>query len=134
MEAQGIQRAAALLVSQVLLRLITHDEAWASSNRAVSRERRLRLCRPIDPSASPHLRLAASHAPAAKYLAQFPSQTLASVARFVSFVTGSMAALLLLVTMVDDRLLERPLLGRHIVWWLAALGVILTASRWIEGR
>ncbi|GAX83721.1 hypothetical protein CEUSTIGMA_g11146.t1 [Chlamydomonas eustigma] len=74
-------------------------------------------------------RLAASHTSTTKYLAQFPSQTLAAVARFVAFVTGSIAALLLLVTMMDDGLLERPLLGRHIVWWLAALGVVLTASR-----
>ena len=64
-----------------------------------------------------------------KYLGQFPSHTMMACARFVVFVTGSVAALLLLVTMMDDRLLERPLLGRHIVWWLAALGVVLTASR-----
>jgi autophagy-related protein 9 len=55
--------------------------------------------------------------------------TLVSLARFVAFVTGSFAALLLLITMVDETLLERALLGRHIVWWLAALGVVLTASR-----
>ena len=73
--------------------------------------------------------MAASHAPTCKYLAQFPSHSLAALARFVAFVSGSVAALLLLVTLVDDRLLERPLLGRHIVWWLAALGVVLTASR-----
>lgn len=33
------------------------------------------------------------------------------------------------LTMLDERLLERPLLGRHLVWWLATLGVVLTASR-----
>lgn len=74
-------------------------------------------------------RLSASHAAACKYLAQFPSHTVASAARFVAFVAGSFAALLLLVTMLDETLLERPLAGRHIVWWLAALGVVLTASR-----
>eukprot|EP00798_Chlamydomonas_sp_ICE-L_P001262 gene1262-32610_t len=42
-------------------------------------------------------RLNASHEAAVKYIAQFPSHTLASVARFVAFVTGSFAALLLLV-------------------------------------
>ena len=33
------------------------------------------------------------------------------------------------LTMLDERLLERPLWGRHLVWWLASLGVILTAAR-----
>ncbi len=33
------------------------------------------------------------------------------------------------LTLLDERLLERPLLGRHLVWWLATLGVVLTASR-----
>lgn len=31
--------------------------------------------------------------------------------------------------MMDERLLERPMMGRQLVWWLATLGVILTASR-----
>lgn len=80
------------------------------------------------------LRLSASHAAACKYLAQFPSHTVASAARFVAFVAGSFAALLLLVTMLDETLLERPLAGRHIVWWLAVLGVVLTASRALVRR
>jgi len=33
------------------------------------------------------------------------------------------------VTLLDEKLLERPLFGRHVVWWLATLGVVLTASR-----
>ncbi|KAJ9533597.1 hypothetical protein QJQ45_026663, partial [Haematococcus lacustris] len=33
------------------------------------------------------------------------------------------------MTLLDEKLLERPLLGRHLVWWLATLGVVLTASR-----
>ncbi|KAG1681142.1 hypothetical protein FOA52_015585 [Chlamydomonas sp. UWO 241] len=74
-------------------------------------------------------RLAASHAPASRYLSQFPSHMLASLARFVAFVTGSFAALLLLLTALDETLLERPLFGRHLVWWLAAIGIVLTASR-----
>lgn len=42
-------------------------------------------------------RLAAAHAPAARYVAQFPSHSLAAAARFVAFVAGSLTALLLLV-------------------------------------
>ncbi len=38
------------------------------------------------------------------------------VARFVAFVSGSFAALLLALAFIDERLLERDLLGRQIVW------------------
>lgn len=37
-------------------------------------------------------------------------------ARFVAFVAGSVAALLLVMTLLDERLLERDLLGRQLVW------------------
>ena len=40
-----------------------------------------------------------------------------NVARFVAFVAGSAEALLLVVTLLDERLLERDLFGRQIVWW-----------------
>ncbi len=60
-------------------------------------------------------RLSSSHSLACKYLAQFPSHTLVAVSRFIAFIAGSFAALLLLVTMLDETLLERPLLGRHVV-------------------
>ncbi|KAK2076101.1 hypothetical protein QBZ16_001437 [Prototheca wickerhamii] len=73
--------------------------------------------------------LNASNAAAEKYIMQFPMPVVSHVARFVAFVAGSFAALLLLLTLVDGRLLERDLLGRHIVWWLAVLGVVLAISR-----
>lgn len=38
------------------------------------------------------------------------------VARFVAFVSGSFAALLLALALVDERLLERDLMGRQLVW------------------
>jgi hypothetical protein len=38
------------------------------------------------------------------------------MARFVAFVSGSFAALLLALALIDERLLERDLLGRQIVW------------------
>jgi hypothetical protein len=34
----------------------------------------------------------------------------------VSFVAGSAAALLLVFTLIDERLLERDLFGRQLVW------------------
>lgn len=61
-------------------------------------------------------RLNASHKAAERYIAQFPSATLNHAARFVAFVAGSFAALLLFAALVDDVLLERHLFGRTIVW------------------
>lgn len=46
--------------------------------------------------------------------APFPARSHA--ARFVAFVAGSIAALLLVVTLIDERLLERDLFGRQLVW------------------
>ena len=67
------------------------------------------------------------------YVSQFPSHAAAHVARFVAFVTGSLAALLLLAAALDDRLLESPLYGRHVVWWVAGLGLVLAAARGVAG-
>jgi hypothetical protein len=41
----------------------------------------------------------------------------------------ALAALRTQLTLLDERLLERPLFGRHLVWWLAATGVVLTGCR-----
>lgn len=61
-------------------------------------------------------RLNASHEAAEKYIAQFPSPLLSHGARFVAFIAGSFAALLLGAALVDDQLLERRLGGRTLVW------------------
>lgn len=41
---------------------------------------------------------------------------LSHVAKFVAFLTGSFAALLLFVALIDDDLLERHLFSRNLVW------------------
>ena len=46
-----------------------------------------------------------------------PPLSCSHAARFVAFVAGSAEALLLFVTLLDERLLERDLFGRQIVWW-----------------
>lgn len=61
-------------------------------------------------------RLNASHKAAEKYISQFPSPMLSHVAKFVAFIAGSFAALLLFVALMDDNLLERHLFGRNLVW------------------
>jgi hypothetical protein len=44
----------------------------------------------------------------------------------VSFVAGSFAALLLGLSFLDENLLEVPMAGRNLVWWLALTGILLT--------
>ena len=75
-------------------------------------------------------RLNAGHAAATKYMQQFPNFTLSHIAQFVAFVAGSLMAGLLLLTVVDEHVLEWDLVsGRQTVWWLAVLGLILAAVR-----
>eukprot|EP00775_Hariotina_reticulata_P004154 gene4154-4402_t len=74
-------------------------------------------------------RLDASYEAAVKYVGQFPSPMVSQVAKFVSFVAGSFAALLLGLSLLDENLLEVPLGGRNVVWWLALTGILLTISR-----
>lgn len=73
-------------------------------------------------------RLNASHKAAERYIAQFPSATLNHAARFVAFVAGSFAALLLFAALVDDVLLERHLFGRTVVWCVPARSSLCRAS------
>jgi Autophagy protein ATG9 len=90
----------------------------------VSADERLKVCiwhacwirRQVPPSHA-SCRLNASHEAAEKYIAQFPSPLLSHGARFVAFIAGSFAALLLGAALVDDQLLERRLGGRTLVWW-----------------
>ena len=48
-------------------------------------------------------------------MTQFPSPAVAHVGKFVAFIAGSFAALLLALALVEDTLLERHLFGRTLV-------------------
>ena len=75
-------------------------------------------------------RLNAGHSAAELYIAQFPNYAVSHLARFVAFLAGSFAAVLIALTLVDERVLERDFAGgRQTVWWLALLGVLLAISR-----
>jgi len=60
-------------------------------------------------------RLNASQKAAEFYVTQFPSPAVAHVGKFVAFIAGSFAALLLALALVEDTLLERHLFGRTLV-------------------
>ncbi|KAG7667053.1 hypothetical protein Ndes2526B_g04460 [Nannochloris sp. 'desiccata'] len=75
-------------------------------------------------------RLQAGHAAATTYVAQFPNHAVSHIARFIAFITGSFAAVLIALTLADERLLEYDFAaGRQTLWWLGLLGVILAVSR-----
>lgn len=77
-----------------------------------------------------HNRLNSGHASAEKYLSQFPNFAVSHIARFVAFVAGSFAAILIGFTIVEEGLLEKDFIGgKQTVWWLALLGIILALSR-----
>ena len=74
-------------------------------------------------------RLNASMEAATKYVDQFPSYSIAHVANLISYIVGSLTALVLLLALVDDSLLEEQLMGHNLVWWGAVLTVFLRVSR-----
>lgn len=76
-----------------------------------------------------HHRLNASQKAAERYVMQFPSPVLSAISKFVAFVAGSFAAVLLFLALIEDTLLERRLFERTLVWWGATLGIVLAMSR-----
>ena len=87
----------------------------------------------------PHVfeaRLAASSADANAYVKQFPAPLTTLLARFATFVVSSAAAVLLLLSIFNEKFLlyyrwppEAPQLGFNLLWWLAMLSTILAVSR-----
>ncbi|KAJ2847612.1 autophagy protein atg9 [Coemansia brasiliensis] len=76
-------------------------------------------------------RLDAAHPKATLYLSQFRNHTLIAVARFVSFVAGSFAALLLVFTVVDNELsLEFEITShRTVLFYIGLFSAVLATAR-----
>ncbi|KAJ2669285.1 autophagy protein atg9 [Coemansia sp. RSA 1085] len=76
-------------------------------------------------------RLDAAHPKATLYLSQFRNHTLIAVARFVSFIAGSFAALLLVFTVVDNELsLEFEITShRTVLFYIGLFSAVLAAAR-----
>ncbi|KAK9802892.1 hypothetical protein WJX73_002447 [Symbiochloris irregularis] len=79
-------------------------------------------------------RLNASQRAAERYVMQFPSPVLSAISKFVAFVAGSFAAVLLFLALAEDTLVERRLFDRTLVWWGATLGIVLAISRAFIGE
>ncbi|KAH9611326.1 hypothetical protein KSS87_005420 [Heliosperma pusillum] len=66
---------------------------------------------------------------ASDYLKQFPSPVISIVAKFISFISGGFAAVLIIIAFLDESLLEGHLFGRNLFWYAAVFGAITAISR-----
>ncbi|KAG2308689.1 hypothetical protein Bca52824_028437 [Brassica carinata] len=66
---------------------------------------------------------------ASQYLNQFPSPIISIVAKFVSFVSGGFAAVLIIIAFLEESLLEGHIFGRNLFWYAAVFGAITAISR-----
>ncbi|KAG2327640.1 hypothetical protein Bca4012_036648 [Brassica carinata] len=64
-----------------------------------------------------------------EYLNQFPSPIISIVAKFVSFVSGGFAAVLIIIAFLEESLLEGHIFGRNLLWYAAVFGTITAISR-----
>ncbi|KAJ3213234.1 autophagy protein atg9 [Dinochytrium kinnereticum] len=81
----------------------------------------------------PHLyqeRLNKSYGKATKYMEQFPKEKNVIIARFVSFVAGSFAAALAVLTLADKQFLEFVITPqRSVFFYIGVFGGLATAAR-----
>ncbi|XP_074585130.1 autophagy-related protein 9-like isoform X2 [Curcuma longa] len=66
---------------------------------------------------------------ASNYLKQFPSPLISILAKFVSFVSGGFAAILIIIAFLDESLLEGHIFGRNLFWYAAVFGTVTAISR-----
>lgn len=76
-------------------------------------------------------RLDESYPFASMYIGQFPNEKIAVIMRFVAFVAGSFAAVLLLATVIDPDVFFHFEISPHrtVAFYLGIFGAILTAAR-----
>lgn len=94
----------------------------------------------------PHIfeaRMLASTHDATAYVQQFPAPLLTLFARFVTFLIGSLAAVLIVISLVNESVLvfyrlspeslfgvsSQPRHGYNLLWWLAMASTVLAISR-----
>ncbi|XP_042403381.1 autophagy-related protein 9-like isoform X1 [Zingiber officinale] len=66
---------------------------------------------------------------ASNYLKQFPFPLISILAKFVSFVSGGFAAILIIIAFLDESLLEGQIFGRNLFWYAAVFGTVTAISR-----
>ncbi|KAJ6681227.1 APG9 AUTOPHAGY 9 [Salix koriyanagi] len=66
---------------------------------------------------------------ASDYLKQFPSPIISIIAKFISFVSGGFAAIMIIIAFLEESLLEGHIFGRNLLWYAAVFGTITAISR-----
>ncbi|KAK7393401.1 hypothetical protein VNO78_21955 [Psophocarpus tetragonolobus] len=66
---------------------------------------------------------------ASNYIKQFPSPIISIIAKFISFVSGGFAAILIIIAFLDESLLEGHIFGRNLLWYAAVFGTITAIGR-----
>ncbi|PPS00198.1 hypothetical protein GOBAR_AA20462 [Gossypium barbadense] len=66
---------------------------------------------------------------ASEYLKRFPSPIISIIAKFISFVSGGFAAILIIIAFLEESLLEGHIFGRNLFWYAAVFGTITAISR-----
>ncbi|KAF7804650.1 autophagy-related protein 9-like [Senna tora] len=66
---------------------------------------------------------------ASDYLNQFPSPIISIIAKFITFVSGGFAAILIIIAFLEESLLEGHIFGRNLFWYAAVFGTITAISR-----
>eukprot|EP00268_Persea_americana_P063689 TRINITY_DN828_c1_g1_i2.p1 TRINITY_DN828_c1_g1~~TRINITY_DN828_c1_g1_i2.p1 ORF type:complete len:887 (-),score=130.41 TRINITY_DN828_c1_g1_i2:387-3047(-) len=74
-------------------------------------------------------RISCSVVHAADYLKQFPSPIVTLIAKFISFVAGGFAAILIIIAFLEESLLEGHIFGRNLLWYAAVFGTVTAISR-----
>ncbi|KAK1317023.1 hypothetical protein QJS10_CPA05g00944 [Acorus calamus] len=66
---------------------------------------------------------------AAGYLKEFPTPIVSLTAKFISFVSGGFAAILIIIALLEESLLEGHIFGRNLIWYAAVFGTVTAMSR-----
>ncbi|KAF9618257.1 hypothetical protein IFM89_000892 [Coptis chinensis] len=66
---------------------------------------------------------------ASDYLKQFPSPIVTIIAKFITFVSGGFAAILIIIAFLEESLLEGQIYGRNLLWYAAVFGTVTAISR-----
>ncbi|GAB2298342.1 autophagy protein atg9 [Dionaea muscipula] len=66
---------------------------------------------------------------ASDFLKQFPAPIISIFAKFISFIAGGFAAVLIIIAFLDESLLEAHIFSRNLFWYAAVFGAITAASR-----
>ncbi|XP_020698851.1 autophagy-related protein 9 [Dendrobium catenatum] len=74
-------------------------------------------------------RLNSSVVHASNYLNQFPSPLISTIAKFISFVSGGFAAILIIIAFLDESLLEGQIFRRNLFWYAAIFGTVTAIAR-----